>query len=121
MATLSDTNTDTDRIARLEGAYGHLATKADVAQLGERMTQQVADSELRITQNAADTEKRMVRHMTDVEMYRTQNTANSGNCMTKQISRLETRMAEMETRMTWRLIGAVGVLVVAKILMERFL
>ena len=68
MTTLSDTNTDTDtgRIARLEGAYEHLATKADVAQL-------------------------------------------------------EARMAEMETRLTWRLIGAVGAIVAAMALIERFL
>lgn len=59
MATLSDTNTDTDRIARLEGAYEHLATKADLAQ--------------------------------------------------------------METRLTWRLIGAVGAVVAAMALIERFL
>ncbi len=66
MTTLIDTNTDTDRIARLEGAYEHLATKADVAQL-------------------------------------------------------EARMAEMETRLTWRLIGAVGAIVAAMALIERFL
>ena len=68
MTTLIDTNTDTDtdRIARLEGAYEHLATKADVAQL-------------------------------------------------------EARMAEMETRLTWRLIGAVGAIVTAMALIERFL
>ena len=66
MTTLNDTNTDTDRIARLEGAYEHLATKADVAQL-------------------------------------------------------EARMAEMETRLTWRLIGAVGAIVAAMALIERFL
>ncbi len=59
MATLSDTNTDTDRISRLEGAYEHLATKADLAQ--------------------------------------------------------------METRLTWRLIGAVGAIVAAMALIERFL
>ena len=61
MTTISDTNTDTDtdRIARLEGAYGHLATKADLAQ--------------------------------------------------------------METRLTWRLIGAVGAVVAAMALIERFL
>ena len=61
MTTLSDTNTDTDtdRIARLEGAYEHLATKADLAQ--------------------------------------------------------------METRLTWRLIGAVGAVVAAMALIERFL
>lgn len=61
MATLSDTNTDTDtdRISRLEGAYERLATKADLAQ--------------------------------------------------------------METRLTWRLIGAVGAIVAAMALIERFL
>lgn len=61
MTMLSDTNTgtDTDRIARLEGAYEHLATKADLAQ--------------------------------------------------------------METRLTWRLIGAVGAVVAAMALIERFL
>ena len=66
MTMLNDTNTDTDRIARLEGAYEHLATKADVTQL-------------------------------------------------------EARMAEMETRLTWRLIGAVGAIVAAMALIERFL
>lgn len=59
MTMLSDTNTDTDRISRLEGAYEHLATKADLAQ--------------------------------------------------------------METRLTWRLIGAVGAIVAAMALIERFL
>ena len=59
MTTISDANTDTDRISRLEGAYEHLATKADLAQ--------------------------------------------------------------METRLTWRLIGAVGAVVVAMALIERFL
>ena len=59
MTTLNDTNTDTDRISRLEGACEHLATKADLAQ--------------------------------------------------------------METRLTWRLIGAVGAIVAAMALIERFL
>ena len=59
MTTINDTNTDTDRISRLEGAYEHLATKADLAQ--------------------------------------------------------------METRLTWRLIGAVGAMVAAMALIERFL
>lgn len=59
MTMLSDADTDTDRISRLEGAYEHLATKADLAQ--------------------------------------------------------------METRLTWRLIGAVGAMVAAMALIERFL
>lgn len=57
MTTMTDTNSD--RIARLEDAYEHLATKADLAQ--------------------------------------------------------------METRLTWRLIGAVGAIVAAMALIERFL
>ena len=36
MATMTDPITE--RMARLEGAYEHLATKADLAQLESRMT-----------------------------------------------------------------------------------
>ena len=60
----------TEPMARLEGAYEHLATKADVAQI-------------------------------------------------------ETRVAEMETRMAWRLIGAMvgmsGIIITAVALIVRFL
>ncbi len=65
MATMTDPPI-TERMARLEGAYEHLATKADVAQI-------------------------------------------------------ETRVAEMETRMTWRLIGASGAIIAAVALIQRFL
>ncbi len=68
MATMTDPITE--RVARLEGAYEHLATKADLAQL-------------------------------------------------------ETRMAQMETRMTWRIIGAMvgmsGIIITAVALIVRFL
>ena len=68
MATMTDPLTE--RMARLEGAYEHLATKADLAQL-------------------------------------------------------ETRMAQMETRMTWRLIGAMvgmsGIIITSVALIVRFL
>lgn len=47
MTTATDTNTE--RIARLEGAYEHLATKADLAQLELRLTQQMAQMESRLT------------------------------------------------------------------------
>ena len=36
MATTTDTLTE--RVARLEGAYEHLATKADLAQMESRLT-----------------------------------------------------------------------------------
>ena len=68
MATMTDPITE--RVARLEGAYEHLAAKADLAQL-------------------------------------------------------ETRMAQMETRMTWRIIGAMvgmsGIIITAVALIVRFL
>ena len=68
MATMTDPITE--RVARLEGAYEHLSTKADLAQL-------------------------------------------------------ETRMAQMETRMTWRIIGAMvgmsGIIITAVALIVRFL
>ena len=64
MATATDPITE--RMARLEGAYEHLATKADLA-------------------------------------------------------RIETQMAQMETRMTWRLIGASGAIIAAVALIQRFL
>ena len=68
MATMTDPITE--RMARLEGAYEHLATKADLAQL-------------------------------------------------------ETRMAQMETRMTWRLIGAMvgmsGIIITSVALIVRFI
>ena len=37
------------------------------------------------------------------------------------VAQLETRMVEMETRMTWRLIGASGAIVAAVALIQRFL
>ena len=60
----------TEPMARLEGAYERLATKADLVQLDLRLTQQ---------------------------------------------------MARMESRMTWRLIGASGTIVAAVALIVRFL
>ena len=68
MTTAADTNTE--RIARLEGAYDHLATKADLVQLELRLTQQ---------------------------------------------------MAQMESRLTWRIVGASSVIIAAVALIVRFL
>ena len=47
MATATDPITE--RVARLEGAYEHLATKADLAQLELRLTQEMAQVESRLT------------------------------------------------------------------------
>ena len=47
MATATDPITE--RVARLEGAYEHLATKADLVELELRLTQQMAQMETRLT------------------------------------------------------------------------
>ena len=61
MVTATDTNTE--RIARLEGAYEHLATKADLAQLELRLTQEMAQVETRLTRQMAQMESRMTWRM----------------------------------------------------------
>ena len=48
MATATDPITE--RVARLEGAYEHLATKADLVELELRLTQQMAQLETRMAQ-----------------------------------------------------------------------
>ena len=93
------TDTNTERIARLEGAYEHLATKADLAQLELRLTQEMAQVELRLTQEITQAESRMKQ----------------------EIAQVEARMAQLESRMTWRLIGAAGVIIAAVGLIVRFL
>ena len=57
------TDTNTERIARLEGAYEHLATKADLAQLELRLTQEMAQVESRMAQQIAQVETRMTWRM----------------------------------------------------------
>ena len=101
MTTATDTNTE--RIARLEGAYEHLATKADLAQLELRLTQEMTQQELRLTQEMAQVESRLTQEMTQVE------------------SRMAQEIARVETRMTWRMIGAAGVIIAAVGLIVRFL
>ena len=48
MATMTDPITE--RMARMEGAYEHLATKADLVELELRLTQQMAQMESRMAQ-----------------------------------------------------------------------
>ena len=93
----------TERVARLEGAYEHLATKADLAQLELRLTQEMAQVELRLTQEITQAESRMAQEMTQVE------------------SRMAQEIARVESRMTWRMIGAAGVIIAAVGLIVRFL
>ena len=55
MTTATDTNTE--RIARLEGAYEHLTTKADLAQMELRLTQEMSQ----MTQEMTQLETRMAQ------------------------------------------------------------
>lgn len=59
--------TPEERLSRLEGAYDHLATKADVQALETRMTQQIADSEARSTKQMADMETRLTKQIAESE------------------------------------------------------
>lgn len=55
------------RLSRLEGAYEHLATKADVQALETRMIQQIADSEARSAKQRADMETRLTKQIAESE------------------------------------------------------
>ena len=57
MATATDPITE--RVARRGGAYEHLATKAALAQMESRLTQQIAQMESRLTQQMAQMESRL--------------------------------------------------------------
>lgn len=55
--------TSEERLSRLEGAYEHLATKADLQALEARMAKQMGDLEARMVKQIGDSETRMVKWM----------------------------------------------------------
>ena len=55
--------TPEERLSRLEGAYEHLATKADLQTLEARMVKQMGDLEARMIKQIGDSETRMVKWM----------------------------------------------------------
>ena len=59
--------TPEESLSRLEGAYEHLATKADLQALETRMTQQIADSEARSGKQRADMETRLTKQIAEAE------------------------------------------------------
>ena len=59
--------TTEERLSHLEGAYEHLATKADLQALETRMTKQIADSETRMTKQITDSETRMTKQIAESE------------------------------------------------------
>ena len=59
--------TPEERLSRLEGAYEHLATKADLQAVETRMVKQIADSETRMAKRIADSETRMTKQIAESE------------------------------------------------------
>ena len=55
--------TPEERLSRLEGAYEHLATKADLQELETRMTRQMGELEARLVKQMGDSETRVVKWM----------------------------------------------------------
>lgn len=59
--------TSEEGLSRLEGAYEHLATKADLQVLETRMVQQIADSEARSAKQRTDMETRLTKQIAESE------------------------------------------------------
>ena len=59
--------TPEERLSRLEGAYEHLANKADLHSLEARMTKQIADSEARSARQRTDMEARLTKQIAESE------------------------------------------------------
>ena len=57
--------TDPERLSRLEGAYGHLATNADLAAVEMRVTERIAASEIRTAEKIAASEIRMTERIAE--------------------------------------------------------
>jgi len=88
LTTLERTETsNAERIAALEGAYGHLATKADIERLERIFTERMTEMETDVTRRMTEMETDMISRMTQVEVSMTR------------------RMARMEVHMTRWLVG----------------
>ena len=59
--------TPEERLSRLEAAYEHVATKADLQSLETRMTQQMGNLEARLLKQFADSETRMTKQVAEAE------------------------------------------------------
>lgn len=59
--------TPEERLSHLEGAYEHLATKADLQALETRMTQRIAESDARSAKQRADMETRLTKQIAEAE------------------------------------------------------
>ena len=77
--------TTEERLSHLEGAYEHLATKADLQALETRMIKQIADSETRMTKQITDSETRMTKQIADLNTDSAKRTAESETRIVKWV------------------------------------
>ena len=72
LTTLERTEaSNAERIATLEGAYGHLATKADIERLERIFTERMTEMETDMTRRMTDIEVSMTRRMAQMEVHMT--------------------------------------------------
>ena len=88
-----------ERVSYIEGAYGHLATKEDVANLRADMRTAIAESETRVTRLVAESETRT----------------------TKLIAELRAEIAESQTKSTRWMLAIAGFIIAAITLLDRLL
>ena len=58
--------TDSDRLSRLEGAQGHMATKADIAALETGLTEKIVESAIGMIKKIASSETRLIKWMVGI-------------------------------------------------------
>ena len=96
--------TDPERLSRLEGAYGHLATNAGLAAVEMRVTERIAASEIRMTE-------RMAKMIAESEVRMTERIAEK---IAESEARTAKIIAESEIRTTEK-IAASEIRLMAKI------
>ena len=62
MATLEQ------RVSRIEGAYEHLATRADLSQVENRLTNDISQLENRLTSDISQLETRLIKWMVGLQL-----------------------------------------------------
>ena len=55
------------RVGQLEGAYNHLATKADLSQVEARLTADISQVEIRLTADLSQMETRLTRDISNLK------------------------------------------------------
>lgn len=108
-----------ERVSYLEGAYGHLATKADVADARADLRTAIAETETRVTQAVAETETRVIQLVAESETRMTRLIAESETRTTKLIAELRAEIAESQTKATRWMLAIAGFIIAAITLLDR--